>query len=238
MTGTTDTAITAPDVCGWPLLTPAEARVLGSLVEKALTTPEYYPLTLNALIAACNQRSNRDPVLALDEEAVALALDGLREKKLAWQVFLAGSRVVRFRHAFVDIYHVPDASVPLLTELLLRGPQTAAELRARAGRMQDYADVGTVETAMQGLADHVEGSFAVKLALEPGRRETRWAHLLCGPVTEQAAAAANNITTATPLPVAAAVSRVDRLEQEVAQMHTQLAELQARFESFTQQFGQ
>ena len=238
MTDTTDPTTPTVNACDWPILTPAEARVLGALAEKELTTPEYYPLTLKALIAACNQKSNRAPVLVLDETAVALALDELREKKLAWQVFLAGSRAVRFRHAFVDIYHVPDASVPLLVELLLRGPQTAAELRPRVGRMLDYADVAAVESAMQDLADHTEGPFAVKLAREPGRREARWAHLLCGSLTGQVAAADDDDMATRPPPVAAAVSRLDRLEQEVVHVHAQLSELQTRFESFTQQFGQ
>jgi uncharacterized protein YceH (UPF0502 family) len=220
------------------VLTTDEARVLGALIEKQLTTPEYYPLTLNALIAACNQKNNRDPVMALDETAVVLALDGLREKKLAWQVFLAGNRVPKYRHATVDVYHVPDACVPLLAELLLRGPQTAAELRTRAERMHTYADVAAVETVLQGLADHAEGPFAVKLVRETGRREARWAQLLGGPIAAAAATPATAGEAAPPPVTAPAVARLDRLEYEVAEVKAQLAEMQARFEAFARQFGQ
>lgn len=224
----------------WPVLTPDEARVLGVLVEKQRTTPEYYPLTLNALVAACNQKNNRNPVMTLDEAAVALALDGLRIKKLAWQVSLAGTRVPKFRHAFADVYHVPEACLPLLVELLLRGPQTAAELRTRAERMQadgEAATVEAVEASLQNLADHAEGPFAVKLAREPGRREARWAHMLCGPLSldEAPSAAADGVPPSVTAP---AVTRLDSLEQEVQALRAELAELRTRFETFTLQFEQ
>lgn len=228
---------TAPQPPAWPTLTTDEARVLGALIEKQLTTPEYYPLTLNALVAACNQKNNRDPPMTLDETTASLALDGLRDKKLSWQVSLAGNRVPKYRHAFSDVYRVGEECVPLLTELLLRGPQTAAELRTRAGRMHAYADPAAVDAILQGLADHVEGPFLVKLAREAGRREARWAQLLCGPV---AAAVATPAATgeAAPPPVASpAVTRLERLEQEVAALKAQLAGMQARFEIFVKQFG-
>ena len=225
---------TAPAPSACPTLTTDEARVLGALIEKQLTTPEYYPLTLNALIAACNQKNNRDPLMTLDESAVALALESLRDKKLAWQVSLAGNRVPKYRHSFADVYRVPDECVPLLAELLLRGPQTAAELRTRAGRMHAYGDLAAVEALLQGLADHGEGPFAVKLAREAGRREARWAQLLCGPVAASAAAG-------EPAPaqvLTSAGSRLDRLEQEVADLKTQLAGLQARLEEIAGPSGQ
>ncbi len=217
----------APSSPAWSALTADEARVLGALIEKQLTTPEYYPLTLNALLAACNQKNNRDPLMALDESAVALALESLRDKKLVWQVSLAGNRVPKYRHSFADLYHVPEECVPLLTELLLRGPQTAAELRTRAGRMRAYGEVAAVEALLQGLADHGDGPFAVKLAREAGRREARWAQLLCGPVAVSAAAG-------EPAPAQNSVSagsRLERLEGEVAALKAHLTALQARFEA-------
>jgi uncharacterized protein YceH (UPF0502 family) len=219
-------------------LTADEARVLGVLIEKQITTPEYYPLTLNALIAACNQKSNRDPVLALDETAVVLALDELRDKKLAWQVSLAGHRAYKYRHAFTEVFHVSEMCVPLLTELLLRGPQTAAELRTRTERMQAvFADVAAVEAALQGLAEHTQGPLTVKLARESGRREARWAHLLSGPSV--AATPPSASSDAMPPPVtASAVSRLDRLEQELAAVREQVAGLEARFAAFSGQFGE
>jgi uncharacterized protein YceH (UPF0502 family) len=219
-------------------LTADEARVLGALIEKQITTPEYYPLTLNALIAACNQKNNRDPVLSLDEAAVVLALDGLREKKLAWQVSLAGHRAYKYRHAFTEVIHVPEPGVALLTELLLRGPQTAAELRTRTERMHAvFADVAAVEAALQGLADHADGALTVRLARESGRREARWAHLLSGPPAAATPPAAGRDPVPPPV-TASAVSRLDRLEQELAAVREHVAGLEARLAAFARQFGE
>lgn len=226
-------AISTTPPPAWPTLTAGEARVLGALIEKQLTTPEYYPLTLNALIAACNQKNNRDPLMSLDESAVAAALESLRDKKLAWQVSLAGNRVPKYRHSFADVYRVREECVPLLAELLLRGPQTAAELRTRAGRMHAYGDPAAVEAILQGLADYGEGPLAIKLAREAGRREARWAQLLCGPVTASAAAGEPPATAQGPL---SAGSRLERLEEEVAALRAQLSALQERFEVFARQF--
>ena len=208
---------------GWPILSPVEARVLGALIEKQLTTPDYYPLTLNALVAACNQKNNRDPVLQFDEASALVATDTLREKKLAWQIFLAGNRVPKYRHAFTDIYHVPEESVPLLCELLLRGPQTVGELRTRCERMRPYADTAAVETLLQELAAHREGSFVVKLPRESGRREPRYAQLLCGPVAMPAAA------PEAPAEPARAFLQVG--ESRIAQLEQTVSELQARVQS-------
>jgi len=216
----------APSITpSWPILSAVEARVLGALIEKELTTPDYYPLTLNGLVAACNQKNNRDPVTQLNETDVIAATDGLREKKLMWLVTLAGSRSPKYRHAFLDVYHVPDASVALLCELLLRGPQTVAELRTRAERMHPYADVAAVETLMQELATHKEGPFVVRLPRESGRREARYAQLLCGPVVISEAS-----STAMP-PTSAEPSRLTQLEQTVA-------DLQARVQAMETKLGQ
>jgi hypothetical protein len=208
-----------PATPAWPILSAVEARVLGALIEKELTTPDYYPLTLNALVAACNQKNNREPVLQIDEAAAGAATDTLREKKLVWLVTLAGGRVAKYRHAFLEVYHVPDASVALLAELLLRGPQTVAELRARAERMHPYADAAAVESLLHELAAHAEGPFVVKLPREPGRRESRYAQLLCGPVTVAAEAA--------PAVPPARVTGIAELER-FAQLEQSVADLQAR----------
>ena len=208
----------------WPVLSAIEARVLGALIEKELTTPDYYPLTLNALVAACNQKNNRDPVLQLDENSVLTATDTLREKKLLWLVTLAGNRVAKYRHAFLDVYHVPDASVALLAELLLRGPQTVAELRARAERMHPYADIAAVESLLQELASHREGPFVVRLAREPGRREPRTAQLLCGPLAAPEAASLQPIEPVRAAVAPEVAARLTQLEQRVTDL---LARVQA-----------
>lgn len=211
----------------WPVLNTVEARVLGALIEKQLTTPDYYPLTLNALLAACNQKNNRDPVTAFDEPTVLAATESLREKKLAWQVFLAGNRVPKFRHAITDIYHVPEETVPSLCELLLRGPQTAAELRGRTERMGVLPANVDVELILQQLVTHQEGPFAVKLPREPGRREQRYAHLLCGPVAVAAMPAG---APGEPIRVTGPqnAERLTQLEATVAGLQTRFEALEAK----------
>jgi len=212
----------------WPVLSLVEARVLGALIEKQITTPDYYPLTLNALVNACNQKNNRDPVTQLDETAALTATDTLREKKLVWQVFLAGNRVPKYRHVFTDVYHVPDESVPLLCELMLRGPQTPGELRTRGERMHAYPDVAGVEALLDQLATHREGPFTVRLPREPGRRESRFAHLLCGPV----AVAATTPSAAPVEPIRVAWNqeseRLARMEQAIADLQAQIQTLEKK----------
>ena len=210
---------TAPS--SWPVLSASEARVLGALIEKERTTPDYYPMTINALVAACNQKNNRDPVLQLDERTVLAATDTLREKKLVWQMSLAGNRVAKYRHAFAEVYQVPDAAVALLAELLLRGPQTVAELRARAERMHPYADTAAVETLLQELAAHAGGALVVRLPREPGRREPRYAHLLCGPV-------AGAVAEAAPVVPAPGLAGGPATQERIVELEQRLADLQAR----------
>jgi uncharacterized protein YceH (UPF0502 family) len=225
------TTTTTPE---WPILSAIEARVLGALIEKERTTPDYYPLTINALTSACNQKNNRDPVLQLTETSIIRATETMREKKLVWLVTMAGSRVAKYRHAFLDVYHVPDTAVALLSELLLRGPQTAAELRARADRMQPYADTATVEALLQELQTHPEGPFVVKLAREPGKREARYMHLLGGPVAS---------TEAPPTPCvtsfgepAYGTSAID--PARLTQLEENLAALQARVQALEDKLNQ
>jgi len=217
----------SPQSPSWPVLSPVEARVLGVLIEKELTTPDYYPLTLNALVAACNQKNNRDPVMQVDDTTALAATDTLREKKLAWQVFLAGNRVPKYRHAFLDVYRVPIDAVALLCELLLRGAQTAAELRSRAERLHAYPDVAGVEDLLGRLAAHAEGPFVARLSREPGRRESRYAHLLCGPVAA-AAAGPQAAPSAEPVRVTQEAARLAALEKSVAELQARLQALETR----------
>lgn len=230
-----DTAPATPAGPAWPLLSAVEARVLASLIEKQITTPDYYPLTMGSLIAACNQKSNRDPIMQVEEDAVLAALDGLREKKAVWQVFLAGNRVTKYRHAFVDVFHVPDEAVPLLAELMLRGPQTGAELRTHVERMRPFADVAAVETVLQGLIEHAEGPFVARLAREPGRREARYGHLLCGPA-EPGLTAGGPGETPVRVSLSPERERIAALEAEVAALRARLDEIEARLQTFMKQF--
>lgn len=158
-------------------LTPLEARVLGVLVEKQATVPDTYPLSLNALVAGCNQKTAREPVINATEAEVLTAVDGLKSLSLVFEG--SGSRVVRFEHNMARVYALPAASVALLTTLLLRGPQTAAELRLHAERLHRFVDISSVEGFLEELAAK-EPPRVVKLPRAPGAREARWAHLLCG----------------------------------------------------------
>ncbi|MDR7332015.1 YceH family protein [Roseateles asaccharophilus] len=170
-------------------LTPLEARVLAVLVEKESTVPDSYPLSANALTAGCNQKTARDPVMDVSEAEVLATVEELKSLSLLNTV--SGSRVVRYEHNFARGLGVPGAAMALLTQLMLRGPQTAAELRQNTERLHRFADVSSVEGFLEELAAR-ETPFAVKLAKAPGAREARWAHLLCGPVAsvEHAVAAA------------------------------------------------
>jgi uncharacterized protein len=165
-------------------LTALEARVIGCLIEKAITTPDQYPLSLNALTNACNQKSNRDPVLDLDERTVQDTLDALARKHLVMEKSGFGSRVPKYQHRFCNTgfgsLEFSPQETAILCELLLRGPQTPGELRARASRMAPIRDVAEVETALDRLAAREEGPFVARLARDPGRRESRYAHLFSG----------------------------------------------------------
>jgi uncharacterized protein YceH (UPF0502 family) len=165
-------------------LTALEARIIGCLIEKAITTPDQYPLSLNALTNACNQKSNRDPVLDLNERTVQDTLDALARKHLVMERSGFGSRVPKYQHRFCNTgfgsLEFSPAETAILCELLLRGPQTPGELRARAGRMAEIREVAEIEAALDRLAAREDGPFVVRLAREPGRRESRYAHLFSG----------------------------------------------------------
>jgi uncharacterized protein YceH (UPF0502 family) len=204
------------------ILTPAEARVLATLMEKARTVPDSYPMSLNSLMLGCNQKSSRDPVMNLTEAEVAEALASLKTRSLVRES--SGSRVTRFEHNFQRGVGVPEQSAVLLGLLMLRGPQTAAELRLNTERWYKFADISSVEGFLEELQDRPAdkgGALTVKLARAPGAREQRWAHLLCGPVDEAqwaAGSAGRSVDSSTQ-------ERLERLEAEVADLRATVARL-------------
>ena len=221
-----------------PPLNLHEIRVLGCLVEKAVTTPDYYPLTLNSLTLACNQQSNRDPIVAFDETTVVRALDGLREKRLASVFTGAESRVAKYKHSLTDAILLTPAEIGLLCVLMLRGPQTLAELRARAERFQPFESLAEVEETLHVLATRQPQPLVVKLPRLPGTKEPRYAHLLSGPVdvATLAAGAATPAPEPATLLVRAENDRLAQLAAEVAALRTELADLRHQFAEFRKQF--
>src|SRR5687767_7941536 len=163
-------------------LSEVEARILGSLVEKQLTTPEYYPLTLNALVAACNQKSNREPVVNYDEKTVQSALDDLREKNIVYVFYGSTSRVPKYKHIVPDVYELEPSETAVMCVLMLRGPQTIGELRERTGRLYDFRDLNDVNETLNNLMKREE-PLITRLERAPGQSAERYAHLLSGEVT-------------------------------------------------------
>lgn len=215
------------------VLNPCEVRVLGCLVEKELATPEYYPLTLNALTAACNQKSNRDPVLTLEEADVVRALDSLRMKGLARQS-AEGVRAAKYCHCLAEKFLLEPPELAVLAELLVRGPQTVGELRTRAERMRPFADLAAVEEVLRLLMERDEPLVA-RLPRQPGRKEQRHAHLFAGmPETESEEYAAP--PEGARLQVRADDERVAKLEEEVAALRAEVGELRRLMEEFRSQF--
>jgi len=211
-------------------LAPIEARVIGCLIEKQITTPDQYPLSLNALVNACNQKSNRDPVMSADEAEIQTTLDHLARKHLVIEKSGFGSRVPKYQHRFCNtefgtLKFTPQ-ELAIVCELLVRGPQTPGELRTRAARMASFSEVGQVESALESLSSRADGPFVVRLPREPGRRDSRYAHLFSGAVaipdlTEESITQPS--TAPTPAP-----SRLERLEEEVRQLKEELKAIKAR----------
>ncbi len=238
-------------------LTPIEARVIGCLIEKQITTPDQYPLSLNALVNACNQKSNRDPVLELEERIVQHTVDDLGRKHLVVEKSGFGSRVPKYQHRFCNTEYgtlkLDPQELAIVCELLVRGPQTPGELRSRAARMADFSDVSEVEAALTRLSDREDGPFVTRLAREPGRRDSRYAHLFSGPVEGggaerhpddaradaghaaggRAAATAGELRSAVATPETAfpdmrQEDRLERLEDEVRALRAELNDLKSR----------
>ena len=213
------------------LLTAAQARVLGALVEKEITTPDYYPLSLNALINACNQRSNREPVMNLDEDDVRQALHGLEDKRLAGRARSADGRVTKYEHWLGEVFNFSRAETALLCVLLLRGPQTPGELRGRTERLHQFEEIADVLAGIQKLMDR-EPSLAAVLPRVPGTKEARYAHLLSGPVESIHFAAAEPASTEDSSPDnSASQERLDRLETVVDELRQQVSTLSQKIEN-------
>ncbi|HJQ23304.1 MAG TPA: YceH family protein [Blastocatellia bacterium] len=216
------------------LMNAVEVRVVGSLVEKQMATPEYYPLTLNALVNACNQLTGREPVVAYDERTVARALESLREKQLVWQVTAAGARVPKYEHRLSEKFNLAEQETAVLAVLMLRGPQTVGEIKGRTGRMYEFAELTEVEMTLESLMT-AEPPLVVKLPRQPGTKESRYAHLLAGEVHVEEQPVEPRAEAAV-LEVRAENERLAQLESEVASLRQQLADLQQQFLDFKRQF--
>jgi uncharacterized protein YceH (UPF0502 family) len=218
-------------------LSEVETRVLGSLLEKELTTPEYYPLSLNALVNACNQKSNRVPVMNLDENAVSEALRSLDKEGLTGRADSMDSRVTKFEHRLQEAFNLDRREISILCELLLRGPQTPGELRSRAERIHRFDELGQVQATLQSLTQR-EPPMVKMLSRSPGTKEARYSHLLSGDVQIQAP----KTTTATQAPERAVShrtadgERIARLENQIVVLRNEVEDLKHQFAAFRKQF--
>jgi len=220
-------------------LTPHEARVIGCLIEKQIATPDQYPLSLNALVNACNQKSNRDPVLALEEREVQAVVDGLMKRQLVLEKSGFGSRVPKYQHLFCNTQFgtlkFSPRGTAIVCELLLRGPQTPGELRTHASRLAPVHDVSEVENELEDLMTRPDGPFVAKLTREPGRRESRYMHLFSGeapPYVEDEQRPSRS-APASAAGVSAAEERISALEAAVAELRHEIDLLRARVDSGT-----
>ncbi len=212
-------------------LNEVEVRALGALIEKELTTPEYYPLTLNSLTMACNQKSNRDPIVAFDNKTVLRAVESMRDKNLTMLVTGGGSRVAKYKHTFARRFQFNEKEVAVLCALMLRGRQTVGEIRGRSARLHDFADLGEVSATLNGLMKRGGGAYVIELPREPGRKESRYAHLFCGtPVIPEVAIQRG------PEPVRGTLvaenDRFAKLEEEISFLREELTRLKSDFDEF------
>jgi uncharacterized protein len=212
-----------------------ELRALGAMVEKHIATPDYYPMTLNALVNACNQKNHRDPVVSYDETIVAKALDGLRGKNLAYVFHGSEARAPKYGHLFPKAFDLSEAETPLMCVLILRGPQTSGELRSRTQHLRSFGSLAEVETLLQGLSLREE-PLIVKLPRQLGSRESRFAHLLGGPVEME--------QSEVPWRPAPSVlqrqsenDKIARLEEEIASLRMELSDLKQQFAEFKRELG-
>jgi uncharacterized protein YceH (UPF0502 family) len=214
------------------LLSEIEVRVLGSLVEKDATTPDYYPLSINALVNACNQKSNRDPFMTLTEEAVRQALASLKEKKLAGPVNSADSRVTKYEHRMQEVFNFSRGENAVLCVLMLRGAQTPGELRGRTERIHAFEDLDEVQSALQKLMQR-DPPLAQVLQRQPGTKESRYVHLFCGLVEPFVMPEPNTTPRAIRMDNA---ERLEKLEETVVGLQKDIAELKEQFAGFRKQF--
>jgi uncharacterized protein len=215
------------------VLNEVEARVLGALLEKEITTPDYYPLSLNSLVNACNQKSNRDPVMNLDEESVRDALHTLHDNSLARSVSAADSRVTKYEHRLQEAFNFDRREAALFCELLLRGPQTPGELRTRAERMHRFDDLSEAQSALQRLMNR-EPPLVQVLARQPGTKESRYMHLLSGEA--QPGSSSTTVREVRAAPDREKIDGFARLSAEVAELRRDVADLKQQFAAFRKQF--
>jgi uncharacterized protein YceH (UPF0502 family) len=209
------------------VLSDSEVRILGCLIEKEMTTPEYYPLSLNSLTNACNQKSNRDPVVSYDEDDVERGLDSLQQKGLVRKTLASGSRVLKYAHAVLDRFDLSRQDMGVLCELMLRGPQTVGEIRSHTERMSvSFDSLDAVEHALQGLADH-DPPLAIKMPREAGKKESRFMHLFSGGVETLPCFGVAPARSETPRE-----EKIGRLEEEIARLRSELEELKSAFAEF------
>jgi len=218
-----------------PPLTDVEVRILGSLVEKEATTPDNYPLSLSVLAAACNQTSNRDPVMRLDEGVISEAIVPLRRRSLVRSIQPMGSRVTKYQHLLADVLNLDRRELAVLDVLMLRGPQTAGEIFGRTGRLAEFGDIAAVEGTLDRLVARDDGALVTRLPRRPGQREERYAHLLSGEVTERAAESPAAAEQSGPAP-AFPSDRVASLERTVDALRAELTALREEFAAFRAQF--
>jgi uncharacterized protein YceH (UPF0502 family) len=212
------------------VLTEIEARVLGSLIEKQVTTPEYYPLTLNALTLACNQKNNRHPVTSYKENQVSDALESLREKNLTYVFYGSTSRVPKYKHVMPEVMHLSHAETALMCVLMLRGAQTLGELRGNASRLHEFSSLEEVEQTLDGLISRDDEPLVARLPRQSGQKEGRFAHLLSGEIDVEALAAAESERVPTPRRSSSA------LEEKVDALAAEFEKLKEQFEQFRKQF--
>ncbi len=211
-------------------LSETQVRVIGALIEKELTTPEYYPLTLNALVAACNQKTNREPVVAYDEQTVQKTLDDLREKNLAYVFYGSTSRVPKYKHILDKVYELESSEVAVICVLMLRGAQTLGELRERTGRLYEFSGLGEVNETLDNLARRDE-PLIVKLERQAGQKEVRYAHLLAGEVVNYSPPEKSFSRNSS-----ADNERIEKLEREVETLRSEFDSFRQSVEEFKKQF--
>jgi uncharacterized protein YceH (UPF0502 family) len=211
-------------------LTEIEARIVGSLIEKQLTTPEYYPLTLNALVAACNQKSNREPVVNYDEKTVLSALDDLRDKNIVYVFYGSSSRVPKYKHILPDVYELEPSETAVMCVLMLRGPQTIGEIKERTGRLYNFRDLTDVSETLDNLLKREE-PLITRLERAPGQSAERYAHLLSGEVTSYTPPERTSRAGG-----AASDERIEKLEREIESLKNDLVAIRGEFEDFKKQF--
>jgi uncharacterized protein YceH (UPF0502 family) len=215
------------------ILSDAEVRVLASLVEKQVTTPEYYPLTLNALTLACNQKNNRNPVTSYDEATISQALESLREKNLAYVFYGSSSRVPKYKHVMPEVLHLNEQELAALCVLMLRGPQTLGEIKDRGTRLHEFASLEEVDATLNSLAAKEPDPFVTRLPRQAGQKEARFAHLLSGEVSIEAPSESESPRRSVR---SGDGDRIARLEQELETVKTEITALQQQFEEFKKQF--